>query len=70
MLPTHDVDCRYCGEFVFTSLSVDDELPAEGPTFPKVRSDKEGDYLLCPHCGHRMAMRRITTDKGVVFRTA
>jgi DNA-directed RNA polymerase subunit RPC12/RpoP len=70
MLPTHDVDCPCCGQFVFTSLSLDDDFPAEAPTVPKVRSDRQGDYLLCPHCGYRMAMNRITTDRGVVFRAA
>jgi hypothetical protein len=59
MLPTHDVDCPECGKFVYTSLSLDDVLPAEGATLPKVLHDERGDYLLCPHCRARTAMKRI-----------
>lgn len=59
MLPTHDVDCPECGKFVYTSLSLDDVLPAEGATLPRVLHDGRGDYLLCPHCRARIAMKRI-----------
>ena len=59
MLPTHDVDCPECGKFVYTALSLDDVLPADGATTPKVLTDARGDYLPCPHCGARIAMQRI-----------
>ena len=59
MLPTHNVDCPECGKFVYTSLSLDDVLPAEGATLPKVLHDERGDYLPCPHCRARIAMKRI-----------
>ncbi len=31
----------------------------DAATAPKVLSDARGDYLLCPHCGTRIAMKRI-----------
>jgi DNA-directed RNA polymerase subunit RPC12/RpoP len=70
MLPTHDVDCPECGKFVYTALSLDDVLPADAATTPKVLNDERGDYLLCPHCGARIAMKRITTSGHVGFRIA
>jgi predicted RNA-binding Zn-ribbon protein involved in translation (DUF1610 family) len=70
MLPTHDVDCPECGKFVYTALSLDDVLSADGATTPKVLNDERGDYLPCPHCGARIAMRRITTGGRVGFRIA
>ena len=68
MLPTHDVHCPACGKFVYTALTLEDAFPADAPTSPKVLSDERGDYLPCPHCNCRMAMTRITTGKGVLFR--
>lgn len=59
MLPTHDVDCPECGKFVYTALSLDDVLPADTATTPRVLHDERGDYLLCPHCHARIAMKRI-----------
>jgi endogenous inhibitor of DNA gyrase (YacG/DUF329 family) len=59
MLPTHDVDCPECGKFVYTALSLEDVIPADAATAPKVLSDARGDYLPCPHCGTRIAMKRI-----------
>lgn len=70
MLPTHDVDCPRCGRFLYTALSLEDVLPGDSATSPKVMSDARGDYLLCPHCGLRVAMKRITTNAGVGFRVA
>lgn len=70
MLPTHDVDCPECGKFVYTALSLEDVLAADAATAPRVLSDARGDYLSCPHCGARIAMRRITTSGRVGFRIA
>lgn len=70
MLPTHDVDCPACGKFLYTSLSLEDVLAADAPTGPMVQTDKRGDYLCCPHCGARVAMKRIATGAGVAFRVA
>lgn len=70
MLPTHDVACPACGQFLYTALSLEDVMAADAPTSPTVGSDAGGDYLRCEHCGARVAMKRITTDKGVGFRIA
>ncbi len=70
MLPTHDVDCPFCGKFLYTALSLEDVVAAEAPTSPKVESDALGDYLECAHCGARVAMKRINTGAGVGFRVA
>ena len=68
MLPTHDVDCPKCGKFVYTALSLEDVVPADAPTSPAVQKDALGDYLRCPHCGARIAMKRIATGAGAAFR--
>jgi DNA-directed RNA polymerase subunit RPC12/RpoP len=68
MLPTHDVDCPECGKFVYTALSLEDVLTAESATTPKILSDAQGDYLRCPHCGARIAMKRVRTKGGIAFR--
>jgi DNA-directed RNA polymerase subunit RPC12/RpoP len=70
MLPTHDVDCPSCGKFVYTALSLEDVIAADAPTNPRVLSDAHGDYLVCPHCRARIAMKRITTRGGTGFRIA
>lgn len=70
MLPTHDVHCPKCDKFVFSALSLEDAFAADAPTAPKVRSDAEGDFVSCPHCGARLSLTRITTDAGVSFRPA
>jgi DNA-directed RNA polymerase subunit RPC12/RpoP len=70
MLPTHDVDCPKCGKFVYTAMSLEDVVAAGAPTSPRVRTDADGDYFCCPHCGTRIAMKRITTSAGVGFRVA
>jgi DNA-directed RNA polymerase subunit RPC12/RpoP len=70
MLPTHDVHCPGCDKFVYTALTLEDSFPADGVTSPKVDSDAQGDYLRCPHCGMRIAMQRVTTDRGVSFQYA
>ena len=70
MLPTHDVDCPKCGRFLYTALSLEDVLAADSLMSPAVESDARGDYLRCPHCKERIAMKRITTDAGVGFRVA
>jgi DNA-directed RNA polymerase subunit RPC12/RpoP len=68
MLPTHDVDCPVCGQFLYTALSLEDVLAADSPTAPTVQSDARGDYLRCEHCGARVAMKRVRTDTGAGFR--
>ena len=68
MLPTHDVDCPKCGQRVYTALSLEDVIPADAPTVPTVQTDARGDYLTCPHCKTRIAMKRITTKGRVGFR--
>jgi len=70
MLPTHDVDCPKCGGFLYTALSLEDFFPADAPTSPKVMTDGDGDYMPCPHCGERVAMKRVATDAGAGFRIA
>lgn len=70
MLPTHDVHCPKCGKFVYTALSLEDFVPADAPTAPRVLHDKDGDYLPCPSCGTRIAMQRIATKGGPGFRVA
>lgn len=68
MLPTHDVDCPKCGQRVYTALSLEDVVPADAPTGPKVQSDAKGDYLTCPSCAARIPMQRVTTKGRVGFR--
>jgi DNA-directed RNA polymerase subunit RPC12/RpoP len=70
MLPTHDVKCPKCGGFLYSALSLEDVLAADSPTSPRVMSDERGDYLICPHCAARIAMKRITTKAGEGFRLA
>ena len=70
MLPTHEVHCPKCGKFAFTALSLEDVIPADAATAPRVLHDAKGDYLPCPHCNARIAMQRVTTKGGVGFRIA
>jgi predicted RNA-binding Zn-ribbon protein involved in translation (DUF1610 family) len=70
MLPTHDVDCPRCGKYLYTALSLEDVLAADRAESPRIRTDAQGDYLPCPHCGARIAMKRVTTNAGAGFRIA
>jgi DNA-directed RNA polymerase subunit RPC12/RpoP len=70
MLPTHDVDCPSCGKFVYTALSLEDVIAADAPTNPRVLSDAQGDYLVCPHCRTRIAMQRVDIRGAAGFRIA
>jgi hypothetical protein len=70
MLPTHEVPCPGCGKTVYTALSLEDVVAADGLMSPEVKNDARGDYITCPHCAKRISMRRITTDAGVGFRIA
>ena len=70
MLPTHQVDCPSCGGVLYTALSLEDVLPANGPTSPRVEADAHGDYLRCRSYDARVPMKRITTGGGVGFRVA
>ena len=68
VLPTHDVDCPECGKFLYTALSLEDLFPADAATSPRVLTDAQGDYLPCPHCKARVAMQRVLTNAGAVYR--
>jgi DNA-directed RNA polymerase subunit RPC12/RpoP len=70
MLPTHDVACPECGKFVYTALSLEDVVPADAPSGPKILFDKDGPFLTCPHCRARIAMTQVQTRGGPAFRIA
>ena len=70
VLPVHDVDCPKCGQRVYTAISLEDVIPADAPTVPKVSSDARGYYLRCPHCSERIGMKRVDTQGGTGFRLA
>ena len=70
VLPVHDVDCPKCGQRVYTAISLEDVIPADAPTTPKVSSDARGYYLRCPHCRARIQMNRVDTPGGTGFRVA
>jgi DNA-directed RNA polymerase subunit RPC12/RpoP len=70
MLPVHDVDCPRCGKRAYTAISLEDVIPAEAPTAPRVLHDENGDYLACPHCKARIAMQRVSTKGGPGYRVA
>lgn len=70
VLPVHDVDCPRCGQRVYTAISLEDVIPADAPTVPKVSSDARGHYLRCPHCRARIDMKRVDTPGGTGFRPA
>ena len=70
MLPVHDVDCPRCGQRLYTAISLEDVVPADAPTAPKVVSDARGYYLRCPHCQARIEMKRIEGPGGIGFRVA
>jgi DNA-directed RNA polymerase subunit RPC12/RpoP len=36
----------------------------------EIQSDARGDYMTCPSCATRVAMKRITTKGGAGFRIA
>lgn len=57
-----------CGKRVYTAISLEDVIPAEAPTVPKVQSDERGDFLTCPHCHSRVTMKRVATKGGAAFR--
>ena len=52
------------------ALSLEDVIPAQAPTVPRVLHDANGDYLTCPSCGARIAMKRVETKGGTGFRIA
>ena len=70
MLPTHDVACPKCGGPLYTALSLEDVRAAGAAGTPQIRRDESGDYLPCPHCSARIAMKRIETRAGPGFRIA
>jgi hypothetical protein len=55
---------------VYTAISLEDVVPADAPTAPKVASDACGYYLRCPHCQARIEMKRIESPGGIGFRVA
>jgi DNA-directed RNA polymerase subunit RPC12/RpoP len=70
MLPTHDVDCPYCGKFLYSALSLENVVDADAPTSPKVETDVGGNYLRCPHCRARVAMTFVEVRGRPGFRLA
>jgi DNA-directed RNA polymerase subunit RPC12/RpoP len=70
MLPTHDVDCPYCGKFLYSALSLENVVDAEAPTSPKVETDAGGNYLRCPHCKARVEMTFVEVRGRPGFRLA
>ena len=70
MLPTHDVDCPFCGKFLYSALSLENVVDADAPTTPKVQSDEKGDYLPCPHCKARVPMKPVEIRGRRGFRLA
>ena len=70
MLPTHDVDCPFCGKFLYTALSLENVVDADAPTSPKVESDQRGNYLDCPNCKARVPMTMVEVRGRRGFRLA
>jgi DNA-directed RNA polymerase subunit RPC12/RpoP len=70
MLPTHDVDCPFCGKFLYTALSLENVVDADAPTSPKVESDPRGSYLHCPSCKARVPMKPVEVRGRRGFRLA
>jgi sarcosine oxidase delta subunit len=70
MLPTHDVDCPFCGKFLYSALSLENVVDAEAPTSPKVENDERGNYLRCPHCRARVAVKFVEIGGRPAFRLA
>ena len=70
MLPTHDVDCPYCGKFLYSALSLENVVDADAPTSPKVESDASGHYLLCGHCKAHVPMKLVEIRGRRGFRVA
>ena len=70
MLPTHDVHCPSCDKFLYSALSLEDVLDAEAATMPRVEEDAAGNFLRCPHCRSRIAMKPVVTAGRRGFRPA
>jgi hypothetical protein len=70
MLPTHDVDCPFCGKFLYTALSLENVVDADAPTSPKVESDPRGNYLSCASCKARVPMKMVEIRGRRGFRLA
>jgi len=64
MLPTHDVDCPYCGKFLYTALSLENVVDADAPTSPRLESDERGNFVRCAHCQARVPMKPVVTIGG------
>lgn len=62
MLPTHDVPCPHCGKTLYWAQSLDDGVNDATPASPTLRHDEHGDFMLCPHCEQRVAMRRVALE--------
>jgi DNA-directed RNA polymerase subunit RPC12/RpoP len=64
MLPTHDVECPFCGKFLYTALSLENVVDADAPTSPKVEFDAQGNFMRCEHCKARVPMKPVVTIGG------
>jgi endogenous inhibitor of DNA gyrase (YacG/DUF329 family) len=70
MLPTHDVPCPACGKALYSAVSLDDGVDAGAVESPKVRSDRAGYYMNCPHCAERIPMARMKVGNAEAWRPA
>jgi hypothetical protein len=70
MLPTHDVHCPRCDQFLYSALSLEDVVDGDAPTAPRVEHDDRGSFLRCPHCRTRIAMKPVLTAGRRAFRPA
>jgi DNA-directed RNA polymerase subunit RPC12/RpoP len=59
MLPTHPVPCPRCGAELFSATSLENGVNAAAPQAPKIEHDAQGDFMRCPHCKARVAMRYL-----------
>jgi DNA-directed RNA polymerase subunit RPC12/RpoP len=70
MLPTHDVHCPSCDKFLYSALSLEDVVQPDTPSAPRIENDEQGDFLRCPHCRGRIAMKAVVTAGRRGFRLA
>ena len=70
MLPTHDVPCPRCGKTLYSATSFEDAVIARTPESPKIEHDERGDFMRCPSCASRIAMRRLERDGAAAWRPA
>ena len=64
MLPTHDVPCPRCGGTLYSATSLEDGVNAGAAEAPKLEHDAAGEFMTCPSCRARIAMRRVPGSRG------